>query len=118
MKFNFTIFGIIQSLKNDMQFNRKTGSVYHKKDGVRKYKQDFAYQVPAEYKLNIDKPVRVSLNIFKRDNRKDGCNLSGCVYDALQYSGVIKNDRKIVERHEYDFVSKECPRCEIFVEVL
>lgn len=109
----FIIPGDIPSLKNDLKFAR--GRCYHSAEVVN-YKKMFCLLCPRVCKQLIDKPVCVTLHIYKKDNRKDGCNLSGIIHDCLQISGVIKNDRLIVERHEYDYIDKKNPRCEIFIQ--
>lgn len=114
----FTIMGEIPSLKNTLTVSYKDGKrrFYHTNNNVLVYKNSFSLLCPNKHKLNIDKPVAVELKIYKKDNRKDGCNLSDMVYDALQFARVIKNDRLVVERHEFDFIDKERPRVEIKIK--
>ncbi|KAF0134053.1 MAG: hypothetical protein FD145_907 [Candidatus Saganbacteria bacterium] len=108
----FTVNGDIPSIKNTLRVG-KGGVFFHRGDGVRKYKKLFLAQCPVWAKQNLAGKLAVELKIYKKDNRKDGCNLSGTVYDALQFSGVIKNDRSLVERHEFDYIDKGNPRLEV-----
>jgi len=110
----FTIEGDIPSMKNTLRVNRR-GGVYHADNGVNTYKEAFCCLCPKSAKKCLLGPLGVVLRIYKKDNRKDGCNMSGMVYDAMQYAGVIKNDRNLVERHEFDYIDKKNPRVEIRV---
>lgn len=108
----FVVCGDIPSIKNTLRVGIG-GSFFHKDDGVRKYKKLFLSQCPNWARQNMAGKLGVELRIFKKDNRKDGANLSGAVYDSLQFAGVIKNDRNLVERREMDFIDRENPRVEI-----
>ena len=109
---SFIVNGEIPSIKNTLRVGR-SGRFFHKNDGVRRYKESFSVQCPSWVRQKLAGKLGVVLRIFKKDNRKDGCNLSGVVYDALQASGVIKNDRNLIERHESDFIDRDNPRVEI-----
>ena len=119
IEIGFIVYGDIPSMKNDLGVMRgKNGKpiFYHKGNGVRYYKELFDLQVPSKFKVCLNGKISVYLRIFKKDNRKDGCNMSGAVYDALQSSGVIKNDRNITLRIEEDFIDKENPRVEVVLK--
>ena len=111
----FTVKGDIPSLKNSLQVGRG-GRFFHKNDKVRQYKNAFWAQTPSKYRTKgTAHPLIVELRLYKKDNRKDGCNLGAIVYDSLQSSGVIKNDRQIIERHEYDAIDKNNPRVKVSI---
>ena len=114
----FTIKGEIPSMKNSARIGRG-GQFYHADNCVKAYKGEFYRQLPAKYKgLKLKEAVKVSLVVYLKDHRKDGHNLHAVVYDALQYAGVIENDRQIVAgewRTEFD---KDNPRVFIKVEKL
>jgi len=112
----FTIPSEPPSLKNLLRFNGRTGRTYHADDAVRTYKELFALLCPKQFKQNIEKPVCVSLHIYKKDNRKDATNISDTIWDCLQYCGVIKNDRLIEEWHCFSFIDKKNPRVVVKVE--
>ena len=114
----FIVFGEIPSLKNTLRARINRGGrpiFFHKDNEVINYKQNFISQIYPKYSLNLTEKLAVELKIYKPNNRKDGCNLSDMVYDAMQFSGVIKNDRNIIERHEFDFIDKLKPRVEVKV---
>lgn len=92
----FEVYGEIPSIKNTLRATR-SGRFFHKDDQVRRYFRNFAYQVPKKYKLNLEGPVSVYLNIVRKDKRKDAHNLMATIFDALEHAGVIKNDRQILE---------------------
>lgn len=85
--------GDIPSLKNVLRVGRG-GQFYHKDDQVKNYKASFYLQTPARYRLMV-KPTQVILTINQKDRRKDGHNQEATVFDCLQHTKVIKNDRDI-----------------------
>jgi Holliday junction resolvase RusA-like endonuclease len=109
----WTVAGDIPSLKNTLRC--ANGRFYHADDQVRAYKELFALLTPRRFKRSIAVPVGVTLYIYKKDNRKDGQNMAAMVYDALEYAGVIKNDRLCTDRHEIDRLDKKNPRVEIML---
>ena len=114
---NWTIHGEIPSMKNTLR-RSASGAFYHTDNGVQVYKNNFALQTPRKFKKNLACPVFVSIVVYQKDKRKDFHNCCDLVYDALQYSGVIKNDRLIREWHGAGHIDKKDPRVEITLEVL
>jgi len=111
---DFTIKGEIPSLKNVLRFTRN-GRPYHQDDTVKDYKEAFDLLCPKSAKKLLTGPVEVILHIYKKDNRKDAVNLTAIIYDCLQSSGVIKNDRQIVRWYGFSEIDKSNPRVRIEV---
>jgi len=103
------VLGEIPSAKNELRFS-SSGRPYHKDNAVREYKQSFAMQTPAKYKLNIACPVMVFTTIFQKDRRRDAHNATAVIYDALETAGVIYNDRLIVKWGGTAKIDKKNPR--------
>lgn len=109
---SLVIYGEVPSMKNTLRVG-KFGNFYHASNEVKDYKIAFCEQCPAKYKEEITSQIGVELVIYRKNRRRDGSNQADTVYDALEYSGVVMNDRQIVERHEFDRIDKENPRIEI-----
>jgi len=86
-------------------------SIKHPKAAA--FEQDFLLQVPPEAKVGLDCPVSVSVWVWYPTRRQD-LDVA-LVHDLLQKSGVIVNDRQIVEQHNYCHIDKLNPR--VVVEV-
>jgi Holliday junction resolvase RusA-like endonuclease len=103
-----TIHGHLQSLKN-----RRT-SWHGRSPEVARFLADFALQVPPEAKRGIGSAkqfVEAWVVVYYPTLRNDlDC---AAVYDALEASGVISNDRWIRRKHETALIDKERPRVEI-----
>jgi Holliday junction resolvase RusA-like endonuclease len=105
----FEILGEIPSQKNILRF--AGGRAFYVNDEVKRYKADFAKQIPVKHKATtIYAPVRVGLSFYLKDRRKDAHNLCSVIYDALEYAGVIKNDRQIVGGAWTVLIDKSNPR--------
>lgn len=68
---------------------------------AKNYKELVAWRVRVyDLRLIIDMPVIVWIELYPPDNRvRDTDNTQKAIFDALQYSGVIINDKLIVEHH-------------------
>ena len=116
-EFSFTVFGHLYSMKNSKILTTTGGrphSVKHPK--VKQFERDFQYQVPAKAKLGITGDVAVTVIAFYPSRRQDLD--PSVVYDLLQHSGVIENDRQVKIKHEEWKLDKENPRVEITVREL
>ena len=111
---NFIVHGNIPSPKNTL-LRSKNGRMFYAKNGVPQYKSDFNLQVPHEIRgLNIEGNVSVELTIHRKDFKKDPHNLQIMVFDCLEHSGIIKNDRQITEwSGKANEIDKKNPRVEI-----
>lgn len=117
---SFVILGHLPSMKNRRRIiqNKRTGqrSVIKSEESLR-YAIAFGLQVPPECKqaLGGEKaPLRAIVSVFYNSFRSDlDC---AAVYDLLQQTGVVSNDRWIREKHEYAGVDKLNPRVEITIE--
>lgn len=117
---SLTILGHLPSMKNSRRILRQKGSgrpFSAKSEESVRYVGDFCLQVPPEAANGaLTGPLRTHVSVWYRSERSDlDCAL---VYDCLQASGVIRNDRQIIEKHEYRHVDKKNPRVEITIEEL
>lgn len=118
MHFDFVIKGEIPSMKNDLRVGRY-GGLYHDKNSVNRYKINFDRQLPPTIKgAKIKGQVKVELMIYLKDWRKDAHNLPAAVYDCLQSSGVVLNDRQITSGSFDCAIDKDDPRVEVWVAEL
>ena len=110
----FEIVGEIPSQKNKLRF--AGGRAFYANNEVKRYKANFARQCPARAKQGLTGPVRVILTLFLKDRRKDAHNLCSVIYDALEFAGVIKNDRQITSGAWFSEVDKANPRVQVMIE--
>lgn len=89
----FTVEGEIPSSKNTLRVGRY--GVYHADNSVARFKRSFALQTPAWCKKKLRGPVEVKMIIYQKNRRKDFHNASSAIMDALQFAGVIVNDRQV-----------------------
>jgi len=116
------ILGDPPSIKNTLRFSRY-GKPYHKDNGVVNYKDSFSLQVIQQLKkrprwskvVPFLAPVMVGLTIYQGNRRRDGHNQMSTVFDALEYAGVIKNDRQIISWFGKTKLDRKNPRVEITV---
>lgn len=115
MPIEFIVIGEIPSLKNVLRVGR-AGQFYHADNAVKIYKANFNLQLPREYRnMKITEPVRVELVIYQKDKRKDPTNACCTIYDCLQHSQVIINDRQIVEWSGRAELDRKSSRVEVKV---
>src|SRR5262245_41479973 len=98
----FTVLGQLWSLKNGKVLSTRGGRPRIIKIWkTLRFEETFARQVPVEYRNkqlgSLEKPLRVSVNVFYPSWRQD-LDVE-VIYDMLQKSGVIKNDRYIRVKH-------------------
>lgn len=113
MQVKFTVIGKLVSMKNRKQRTRYHGDV--KNAATRLYERDFRAQVPSEYRGirvgSLKVPLSATVTVFYPSRRSDlDCSL---VYDLLQHTGVVANDRYITEKYEVAEVDAKNPRVEI-----
>lgn len=114
----WTVHGETPSLKNTLR-RSKSGAFYHADNGVKEYKNLFALQTPSKFKKGITEPVQVFLNIWRSSERKDAHNCEAVIFDALEYAGVIKNDRQIEWWQGSAIgIDKDKPRVQIILEII
>lgn len=111
MKISFTILGNLVSGKNNRQFVYVKGKPRFivSKDATA-YKKTFDNQCP-QIPQPMSRNIILYARIYYRSNRSDLCDT--LLSDLLQSSGIITNDRYIVEKHLYKFIDKQNPRVEI-----
>jgi len=80
-----------------------------------RFEQDFMLQVPPEYRnLRLGGPLRANVTVYYPNHRQD-LDVA-LIFDLLQKSGVIENDRNLVEQHLYRRIDAVDPRCEIEID--
>ncbi len=107
---SLTVYGQLYSMKNS--------KIRHfKNPKAQRFERDFMLQVPPEYRnLRLGGPLRLICTVYYPSGRQDlDCAL---VADLLQKSGIIENDRLLIEQHLYRETDAQNPRCEITVEIL
>lgn len=95
MLLEFTIAGAVPSKKNNYRIGK--GKLYSPQE-VTDYADSFCWQFKQKYKRH--KPISDELVLdvdFYYHHDKDLDNMLNTVMDAMQFSGVIKNDKNIVE---------------------
>lgn len=118
MSVHFVIRGQNYSMKNSKTLTWRGGrlrTIKHTK--AQQFERDFFQQVPPECtNLSLSGPLRIVCTVFYPDRRQDlDCAL---IFDLLQKSGVIENDRDLVEQHLYRDIDKDNPRVEIALEFI
>ena len=109
---SFVVFGQMYSMKNS-----KRGHFKHEK--ALRFEQDFALQVPPGARLGIGSRkelLRATVTVWYPSWRQDVD--FALIYDLLQRTGVVSNDRWIRQRAEFAEVDPANPRCEITVEAI
>ena len=127
----FVIEGEAASKANSRQLAHHEGRVrFVKSSAALIFECNAALQIPASARVMFPGPVRVSLWLYYRNNRRDLDE--SVVLDVLQarYSvggkkrgqlvrrGVYENDRQVREKHVYHGVDAKRPRVEVLVEAL
>ncbi len=83
---------------------------------ARQFRKDFLVQVPRNARMSLGslkRHVRTKITVYYPDMRSDLD--AALVYDLLQESGVVQNDRYIREKLEIARIDKANPRVEIEV---
>lgn len=115
---SFLVYGNCYSMKNNKR-PRKNSRAMIKHPKALKFEQDFALQVPVVAKRGLgsrESLLRAIVTVYYPSWRQDVD--FALIYDLLQKTGVVSNDRWIRERHEYGEVDPKNPRVEITVEEL
>lgn len=118
MKVEFTVFGVVPSLKNQKRIGR--GRIYDDPQ-VQAYKRDFALMVPLKYRNlalgGATAHLRLRVTVYNDSWRRD-CE-AAIVADCLQMAGVVSNDRwiRIIEI-DASAIDPDNPRAEIILTEL
>lgn len=108
----FVVPGKLISMKN-RKIQTRRGFTF-KNPEVVAYEKTFPLFVPQEARLRLGsvvEPLSATVTVFYPSRRSDlDCAL---IYDCLQASGVVANDRYIIEKHEFARVDPVNPRVEI-----
>lgn len=113
----FTVYGQCWSLKNGKMLAR--GRTI-KGPKASAFERDFAMQVPPQYRNlrlgGLKQPLRANISVWYPSRRQDLD--TAIIYDCLQRSGVVANDRFIIEHHEWAHVDPINPRVDVEIECL
>lgn len=115
----FCIRGQMHSLKNsrDVFVNRKTGRLFPKKnDKIVAFETAFHAQVPVNCRQRLSGDVAVTIDAFYPSRRQDLDE--AIIYDMLQRTSVIVNDRQVKEKHVFWHLDRQNPRVWIQVREL
>lgn len=117
----FTIYGQCASLKNKRQqvyVQGRDGTPVSKhipSPMALQFMSDFHAQLPGSCKRGFIGRFRVDVHAWYPSWRSD-MDLE-LLYDLLEASGVIENDRYITEKHAYRHIDRENPRVTVRVTV-
>ncbi|MBB5408578.1 Holliday junction resolvase RusA-like endonuclease [Paraburkholderia sp. HC6.4b] len=104
-----------------------------KSDKARAYERYALPQIPANCRVQLTGPVRVTLRIFYASERPDldesvvldvlqsryaKVKRHGAKVRELVHAGVYVNDRQVREKHVYHGIDRTNPRTEVIVEPL
>jgi len=114
----FTVNLKLVSMKN-RKIQTRAGHVFKNPD-VKAFEEDFAMLIPSEYRHlmlgSLTEPLAATIQVWYPSRRSD-LDVA-LVLDCLQTSGVISNDRHVIEQHLYARIDRDNPRIEIELRVL
>lgn len=105
--------------------------LFAKSEKARDYEETALQQIPADARLRLDVPVRLTARIYYASERPDLD--ASLIRDILQdryrkdkstgtrvliQPGVYRNDRLVREEHLYHGIDKQNPRAEIVIETI
>lgn len=112
----FTVYGKLASMKNGRIPLKRNPYKTIPNDDCRTFERSFMSQVPRKAMLalgSLDRLLWSKVTVYYPSMRSDlDCAF---VYDLLQKSGVVRNDRYIREKYERGLIDAKNPRVEIAV---
>ena len=84
---------------------------------TKAYEESFFMQCSLRGKM-IDKPFKLTLDVYHENNQPDLDNCFKVILDCLQKCKAIKNDRYCFEIHGRKLIDKTDPRIEFTIEEL
>ena len=111
-----TIFGQLPSLKNSrriMKRGRNNLMVIKSADALA-YEQAFLMAIPQKMRVGYDGPVSVKVRVWYQSRRSDLS--TELLFDLLQKSGIILNDRQIEHVESFKGLDRENPRLHFTVK--
>lgn len=76
------------------------GGGYRLSPAVKTFRKEVWYAVKNARHPKIYDPCRITVTVHPRDNQKiDQHNFTEQLYDALQYAGLVENDRQFTDCH-------------------
>ena len=105
-----TVTGQLPSLKNSRRIMRrgKTGLMVIKSVDALSYEQSFLAAIPQRMRIGYDGPVSVKVRVWYQSRRSDLS--TELLFDLLQKSGIILNDRQIEHVESFKGLDREYPR--------
>lgn len=113
---SLTIPGQLPSLKNRRRIfrNRRTGSaVIVKSAEAMSYEQNFLSHVPQDKRIRYEGPVSVKVRVWYQSRRSDLS--TELLFDLLEKSGIILNDRQVHHVESFKGLDRENPRVHLTV---
>jgi Holliday junction resolvase RusA-like endonuclease len=105
-----TILGQLPSLKNSrriMKRGRNNLMVIKSVDAMA-YEQTFLMAIPQKMRVGYDGPVSVKVRVWYQSRRSDLS--TELLFDLLQKSGIILNDRQIEHVESFKGLDRDAPR--------
>ena len=112
------VLGALKSKANSRRMVRSGNrTLFIKSKGAMEFVEEAEWQLKTQYKGQpIESNIKLDLDIYYPNNRSD---LSPeLFFDCLQHSGVIKNDKQIIEYSCRKLLDKNKPRVECELEIL
>lgn len=107
-----SIAGDVPSKSNSYSTTR-TGGFYKKKE-LKDYEKSFLVQYRSlRHTMHVDGEFHAAFRVYYRERRKDLDNSFKIIFDCLQSSGIITNDRLCMTIHAEKMVDRMNPRVEI-----
>jgi len=114
---HFVVLGKLASMKNRRIPLRHRPGVTIPNPECRAFERTFMDQVPGYARRalgGVDRPLKAQIIVYYPSMRSDlDCAF---VYDLLQKSGVVRNDRYIRTKLEIARIDKDQPRVEITIQ--
>lgn len=116
-RLTLVIYGELASKANSRKLVTFGGKPrFIKSDKALEYERTALMQIPADHRIHMTGPIRMTATICYASRRPDLD--PSLLMDILQTAGVYENDRQIIEQHLYKKLDPQTPRVELFLEEL
>jgi Holliday junction resolvase RusA-like endonuclease len=104
------IYGVIPS-KSNLYKTTKNGFFYKDKK-VKDYEKSFYYQCDLYRNKMITGSFGIKVNAYLKNTLQDLDGVFKCLFDCLQLTKSIENDRNCIKIEANKFIDKQNPRIE------
>lgn len=116
-RISLTLYGELASKANSRKLVTIGGKPrFIKSDKAREWEKIADMQIPADHRVGMTGPIRMTATIYYASRRPDLD--PSLLMDVLEHSGVYANDRQIVEQHLTKKLDPLNPRVELVLEEL